>query len=113
MQQRIIGNLIGGGIRLIPVQQIIAIQSDLQVQRVFLQDHEFVDIRASLVSLKEKLEEKAPGQFISPGKGVLINTLAVVAIHPESVEVEGGQQFSVAKRRYRKIKDRILKYLDC
>lgn len=111
--QRITGKLLGGGLRIIPVQDIAAIQSHLQIQRVYLRSGESFDVRGSLLSIRQTLEQRTPGQFITTGKGVLVNVLAITAVHPDHVDVEGSHAFPVAKRSYRRVQDKILGYLKC
>lgn len=111
MPQIIIGKLVGGGMRLIPVQRIMEIRSNLHIQRVMLKDGETIEIRQSLKELVRKLEELAPGQFISPSKGCLVNVLAVESIYTDTGVLQGGKTFPIANRFYRKFQNHVITYL--
>lgn len=106
-EPRIIVRLVGGGIRIVPVQDIIVVCSRLHVQRVTLRTAENVEIRQSLKELCSQLDALVPGQFISPGKGVLVNSLDVECVLPNHIVLRGGKTFSLANRQYRKFSKQV------
>lgn len=109
--QRIVGKMVGGGIRIVPINEIAAIQSELHVQRIFMHDGRRVEIRKTLASLKEELDELAPGQFVTASKGVVVNVLELQAVYSDHIEVTNGYTFPLAKRYYRQFKEEVLSYL--
>lgn len=111
MTQKLLGRLIGGGVCLVNIQDITAIQSNIHEQKIYLRDGKEVGIRQTLISLKEELDKNAPGQFIDCSKGVLINALAVSFIYADHVVVTSGQSFPLAQRNYRKFQQKITSYL--
>ena len=109
---RIIGKLLGGGICILPVQDIIAVQSDIHIQRVFLRDGRSFAIRIALNALYKKLNAASGGQFINPSKGILVNMLAVSTLFVDHIEVIGGKVFPISPRSYRKLQHQIIEYLE-
>lgn len=109
--KKIAGKLIGGGIRIMDVTNIIAVHSNTHEQIIFLRNGDTVRIRQTLISLKEELEQGAPGQFISIGKSVVVNMMDIDAIYPDHIVLSNGNEFPLTKGSYRRIQKQVLAYL--
>lgn len=109
--KRIICKVVGGSIRIIPVQEVVAIRSNVHVQEMFLRNGESLTLRQTMRELREKLEELSPGQFMSPIKGALVNALDVESVTMECVTVQQGMSFPIADRAYRKFAGKVVAYL--
>lgn len=109
--KKIAGKLIGGGIRIINIADIIAVHSNTHEQIIFLRNGDSVRIRQTLISLKKELEQGAPGQFISIGKSIVVNMMDIEAIYPEHIVLCNNSEFPLTKGSYRRIQQRVLEYL--
>ena len=102
--------LVGCGIQIEEVDHIAYVESDGHVQRVFLTDGTFLDSRQSLTSLLNTLECITPGQFVSPGKGFIVNQKAIHVIKSNYIEIQ-GKEIPIAKRKYRQFQEDYFRYI--
>ena len=63
------------------------------------------EARESLSWFASELAKTAPGQFVSPYKGYLVNLRAVHSIRAENLVLRGGQSLPVAKGCFCELKD--------
>lgn len=107
---KIIFRLVGGGIQVEEVNHILFSQSNGHVQQIYLKDGSSVETRQSLNSLWDTLEDIAPGQFVSPSKGYLVNQAAIHVIKNNDIEV-GGHHIPLSKRKYRQFQEEYFQYI--
>lgn len=97
---KVVLRLVGGGICIEEIAQILYFESRSHILRVHLADGTVLETRKSGQEMKDELDKIAPGQFASPNKGYLVNLAAVHVIKADYVEV-AGHQLPLGKRKYR------------
>lgn len=107
---KIIFRLVGCGIQIEEVDHIAYVESDGHVQKVYLTDGTSLDSRQSLTALLNTLECIAPGQFVSPGKGFIVNQKAIHVIKSNYIEIQ-GKEIPIAKRKYRQFQEEYFRYI--
>lgn len=107
---KMIFRLVGGGIQVEEVNAILYVESNGHIQQVYTADHSLLETRQSLASLLDTLDAIAPGQFVSPGKGYIVNQSAIRVIKSDYIEIQ-GHKIPLAKRKYRQFQESYLKYL--
>lgn len=89
---------------------------------VFLQEVEnrkklfeiiFLDtsVRGRMGQMKEKLMDASPFLFISPCRGVLVNSEEIGETKPDRVVLKSGRILPVAKRKYEEFKLQLARYM--
>ena len=107
---KMIFRLVGGGIQVEEVNAILYVESNGHIQQVHTADHSLLETRQSLASLLDTLEAIAPGQFVSPGKGYIVNQSAIRVIKSDYIEIQ-GHKIPLAKRKYRQFQENYLKFI--
>ena len=107
---KMIFRLVGGGIRVEEVNAILYVESNGHIQQVYTADHLLLETRQSLASLLDTLDAIAPGQFVSPGKGYIVNQSAIRVIKSDYIEIQ-GHKIPLAKRKYRQFQESYLKFI--
>lgn len=97
---KIVLRLVGGGICIEQIAQILYFESRGHILRVHLASGTILETRKSGQEMKDELDKIAPGQFASPNKGYLVNLAAVHVIKTDYVEIV-GQEIPLGKRKYR------------
>lgn len=87
--KKIIFRLVGGGIQVEEVNHLLFVESNGHVQQVHTYDGSMLETRQSLSALLQTFESIVPGQFVSPGKGYIVNQSAIHIIKSEYIEVKG------------------------
>lgn len=86
--KKIIFRLVGGGIQVEEVNHLLFVESNGHVQQVHTYDGSMLETRQSLSALLQTFESIVPGQFVSPGKGYIVNQSAIHIIKSEYIEVK-------------------------
>ena len=73
-------------------------------------DGSMLETRQSLSALLQTFESIVPGQFVSPGKGYIVNQSAIHIIKSEYIEVK-GHKIPLAKRKYRQFQEDYFKFI--
>ena len=107
---KMIFRLVGGGIQVEEVNAILYVESNGHIQKVYTADHSLLETRQSLASLLDTLDAIAPGQFVSPGKGYIVNQSAIRVIKSDYIEIQ-GHKIPLAKRKYRQFQESYLKFI--
>lgn len=107
---KMIFRLVGGGIQVEEVNAILYVESNGHIQQVHTADHSLLETRQSLASLLDTLDAIAPGQFVSPGKGYIVNQSAIRVIKSDYIEIQ-GHKIPLAKRKYRQFQESYLKFI--
>jgi DNA-binding LytR/AlgR family response regulator len=107
---KMIFHLVGSGIRVEEVNHIVCIESDGHIQSVYLSDGTSLQVRQSLASLRYVLDKMAPGQFVSPSKGYLVNQDAIHIIKSDYIECR-GRSIPLVKRKYRQFLHQYLNFV--
>lgn len=107
---KMIFRLVGGGIQVEEVNAILYVESNGHIQQVYTADHSLLETRQSLASLLDTLDAIAPGQFVSPGKGYIVNQSAIRVIKSDYIEIQ-GHKIPLAKRKYRQFQESYLKFI--
>lgn len=108
--RKMIFHLAGGGIQVEEVDDILFAESEGHVQKVYIKGGSVLEMRQSLTALKKELDNIVPGQFVSPGKGYLVNQKAIHIIKSEYIEIE-GHHIPLAKRKYRQFQQQYFDFL--
>ena len=107
---KIILNLVGGGVRAEEISHLTDRESHGHVLEVHLTDGSFVETRKSIQDMKASLDKIAPGQFVSPNKGYLVNLAAVHIIKSAFVEV-AGREIPLGRRKYRDFQEQYFQFM--
>ena len=108
--KKIIFRLVGGGIQVEEVNNLLFVESNGHVQQVHTHDGSILETRQSLSALLQTFESIVPGQFVSPGKGYIVNQSAIHIIKSEYIEVK-GHKIPLAKRKYRQFQEDYFKFI--
>lgn len=107
---KMVFRLVGGGIQVEEVNAILYVESNGHIQKVYTADHSLLETRQSLASLLDTLDAIAPGQFVLPGKGYIVNQSAIRVIKSDYIEIQ-GYKIPLAKRKYRQFQENYLKFI--
>ena len=107
---KIVLRLVGGGICIEEIAQILYFESSGHILRVHLADGTVLETRKSGQEMKDALDKIAPGQFASPNKGYLVNLAAVHVIKSDYVEI-AGQEIPLGKRKYREFQELYFQFM--
>ena len=110
MRKKVIFRLVGGGIQVEEINAILYIESEGHIQKVYTADHSVLETRQPLAAILDMLESMAPGQFVSPGKGYVVNQSAIRLIKSDYIEIQ-GHKIPLAKRKYRQFQESYLKFI--
>lgn len=100
----------GGSLYDLNLEDIFYIESVGHLQRLHCKTGLHTEARRSLALLEEDLQALAPGQFVSPYKGYLVNLRAVRIVNPASLALKNGGTLPLAKRRFRQIREVFFDY---
>ena len=101
---KLVFRLVGGGVRVEPLENILYLESNSHILTVHLADGSTFETRRPIADIKADLERIVPNQFQSPLKGYLVNLAHVHIIRPESIEIQ-DTQIPLGKRRYREFQE--------
>ena len=110
VRKKVIFRLVGGGIQVEEINHILFVESNGHVQQVHTVDGSMLETRQSLLAMLQTFETLAPGQFVSPGKGYIVNQSAIHIIKSEYIEVK-GHKIPLAKRKYRQFQEDYFKFI--
>ena len=82
-----------------------AVVSDDHQQLFCLADGRQLEVRARISEVKERLSDVSPFVFLSPCRGILVNSEAVLQLTPAQVVLRSGRTLPVAKRKYTEFKE--------
>lgn len=111
--RKIIFRLVGGGIQVIQVEEIndiLFVESNGHNQKIYVNDGSILETRLALAQLASTLESISPGQFISPGKGYIVNLSAIHVIKSDYIEIQ-NHKIPVANRKYRQLQEKYFKFV--
>ena len=101
---------VGGGLLSVDISDIRYIESQGHVQCLYLKNATATEANRSLSRLGEMLEEQAPGQFVSPYKGLIVNLAAIRSLDSSRMVLMSGEALPIAKRSYRTLKDQFFDF---
>lgn len=107
---KIVLRLVGGGICIEQIAQILYFESNGHILQVHLANGAVRETRKSGQEMRDELDKIAPGQFASPNKGYLVNLAAVHMIKADYVEI-AGQEIPLGKRKYRMFQDLYFQFM--
>lgn len=107
---KIVLRLVGGGICIEQIAQILYFESRGHILRVHLASGTVLETCKSGQEIKDELDKIAPGQFASPNKGYLVNLAAVHVIKTDYVEI-AGQEIPLGKRKYRMFQEMYFQFM--
>lgn len=108
--RKIIFRLVGGGIQVEEINDILFVESNGHNQKIYVNDGSILETRLALAQLASTLESISPGQFISPGKGYIINLSAIHVIKSDYIEIQ-NHKIPVANRKYRQLQEKYFKFV--
>ena len=77
---------------------------------VHLQDGDVVESRQTLTTLLDTLESLAPGQFVSPSKGYIVNQKSIRSVKSTYVDIADAQ-IPLPKGKYRQFQESSFDYI--
>ncbi|MEG0513056.1 MAG: LytTR family DNA-binding domain-containing protein [Clostridia bacterium] len=101
----------GGELRTIDLDQLQYIESHSHDQLLYLQANTFIKLSRSLSWLYGELEALAPGQFISPCKGYLVNQHAISTIHTSGILLRCGARIPIVRGSFQKLQAQYMSFL--
>lgn len=107
---KIMLRLVGGGLCIEEISQILYFESHGHILQVHLADGTVLETRKSGQEIKDELDKIASGQFASPNKGYLVNLAAVHIIKADYVEI-AGQKLPLGKRKYRMFQELYFRFM--
>lgn len=107
---KVLFRLLGGGVRVESVAHILYLESNGHILMVHLADSTSFETRRTLQDIKADLDKIAPGQFLSPNKGYLVNLSQVHIIKSDCVEVQGAR-IPLGKRKYREFQQQYFQFM--
>ncbi|MDD6382293.1 LytR/AlgR family response regulator transcription factor [Mitsuokella jalaludinii] len=107
---KMVFRLTGGGIQVEELTQILYLENHGHIIRVYLGDGTMLETRKSMQEMKDHLDKIAPGQFLSPHKGYLVNLKAIHLLRPEYVEIQ-GHKIPLGKRKYRDFQEQYFQFM--
>lgn len=107
--RKIIFRLVGG-IQVEEINDILFVESNGHNQKIYVNDGSILETRLALAQLASTLESISPGQFISPGKGYIINLSAIHVIKSDYIEIQ-NHKIPVANRKYRQLQEKYFKFV--
>ena len=107
---KIMLRLVGGGLCIEEISQILYFESHGHILQVHLADGTVLETRKSGQEIKDELDKIASGQFASPNKGYLVNLAAVHIIKADYVEI-AGQKLPLGKRKYRMFQEIYFRFM--
>lgn len=108
---KVLLRIVGGGVRVVDLEEIVCVESSSHTQTVYLRDGQEVTVRQSLMQLLEWFNSISEGQFVSPFKGYIVNQAAIRIIRPERIEMVNGKVIPLAKREYRQFSKQYFAYI--
>lgn len=99
-----------GMLQMIDIDSILYIESAGHTQSVYMENEEYIEARLSLTQLAEELELAAPGQFINPYKGFLVNQKAIVTIEPKQITLRYGKSLPLSRGSFRQLQEAFFEY---
>ena len=109
-ETRIVFKTSGGGLQIEDIDNISFIESRGHILTVYLKDGSFITTRRTLAGLQKMLDEIMPHQFISPGKGYIVNQKAIHIIKPGHIEIK-GHIIPIAQRKFRKLQENYFNFM--
>lgn len=107
---KVVLRLVGDGICIEEIAQILYFESNGHILQVHLADGTVLETRKSGQEMKDALDKIAPGQFASPNKGYIVNLAAVHMIKSDYVEI-AGQELPLGKRKYRDFQELYFQFM--
>lgn len=108
---KVVLKLIGGGMRVISVEDIVYIESIAHVQNVYLNTGACIQVRHSLMQLLKIFEDIVPGQFVSPYRGYVVNQKEICTIKASCIEMCNGKEIPLVKHEYRQFQKCYFNYI--
>ena len=96
----------GGKTRLVPVQQVAFVESNLRKVRVCLADGESLETYATLAGLLKKL----PPTFVQCHKSFLVNMDHIAELRPDCVVLQSGDTVPISQARRKATREAFLSY---
>lgn len=97
--------LTGGAVAKLCLGDIQYINSFLHEQILYLKQGEKLLARQSLSFFVDLVDHLAPGQFVQPCKGYLVNLNAVRIVEQEGIVLRSGEKLPIARNNFRTIRD--------
>lgn len=94
----------GGSVHLVQIDEITYIESRSHTQCIHTGSGIVFEEQQTLGGVFEKLEGIAPGQFIIPYRGVIVNQKAIRQIETEHLILKDSTRIPIARRGYRKLR---------
>lgn len=99
-----------GALHTLDASDIEYIESSGHDQYIYAKGEVLVEKRRSIARLQEELDALAPGQFIAPYKGFLVNLRAIVTVETRSILLRGGDRIPIPRGSFRQLQAQYLAY---
>lgn len=100
----------GGILCDLELDEVLYIESKDHQQYVHCKTGVYIEERRSLARLQEELELLAPGQFVMPYKGYLVNLQVVHRLDSDHIVLKGSETIPLAQRSFRQVRKAYLDY---
>lgn len=101
----------GGIVETVDKNAIQYIESTSHIQNIFLSGGVSFAASQSLNEIKKALDTVAPGQFINPYKGYIVNQRFIRTIENDKMVLQGGKEIPIPRRSFRDIKQIYFDYM--
>lgn len=108
---KVILKLIGGGMRVISIDDILYIESAAHIQNIHLNTDTCIKVRQSQMQMLDLFNNIAPGQFVSPYKGYIVNQKEIRTIKTGCIEMCNGKEIPLVKHEYRQFQKDYFTYI--
>lgn len=99
-----------GKLQMVNLDDIHYIESAGHTQFVYMEGGSCVEARHSLSWISEELENLAPGQFVSPYKGYLVNQKEIYNIDPKQMLLLSGKCLPISRGSFRQLQNAFFEY---
>ncbi len=100
----------GESVTMVPVSDIIYIESVGRCRYVHTPAGEFAETRRTLAQFSQELEKISPKQFISPYRGYIVNLVAVRTITAKHILLKDGTKVLIKPGDFRALKKTLFEY---
>ncbi|MGE1061887.1 LytTR family DNA-binding domain-containing protein [Megasphaera paucivorans] len=95
----------GGVVTKIDIEEIDYIENYAHEQNLYLKRGKKLLARQSLSFFLESLQPLAPGQFVQPCKGYLVNMKAIRIVQQDGIVLLSGVKIPISRNNFRSIRD--------
>ena len=108
MVKHLMVNTAGGHVEAVDVDSILYIESVAYKREIHTDTAVYEETKQTLGSLMKALEKLAPGQFIQPYRGYIVNQAVIKTVSPEKIILSDDTSIIIKRGDFRRIRDGFL-----